>query len=334
MKSLLPITYCLLCLIILSCERNDSYKFPKSYEEYLSDKIIEQIELREDEIFIMSYFFDRTNQPPYSSMLPVRFQITVINDKYFKYNERVPGGVMEIDPNGGLYLSSVGELFRIENSGDLIPVLRTDSFCIRDYTFDQQGNTWLTGDPGFLYWNGSERFYYNSSNSIIPTNITHGIAIDSFDVKWITLDFHGLLKITGNTWEIIENDEIPGLTESSYLYNPLTDNENRIWFHVHRPDTSYTQSNLLIYDGSEWSYSPPFESGNGLLKTDKYGNIWAINNEIEDGYLLNSSIYYYENETWVNYPILIPEKTMVITLNADEEHLYLGTTKGLYIMKR
>jgi hypothetical protein len=334
MKSLYPIPFLLLCLVVLSCERNDSYKFPQSYEEYLSDKIIEQIELRDDEIFILSYFFDRENLPPYSSMLPVKHQLTVIKSNDYKVNDKIPGGVMKHSANGEVYLSSLGQLFRIEDVRNLIPVINCDSFYIRDYAFDKQGNAWLTGEPGIMHWREGELYNYNSSNSPLTTDITHGVAVDAFDIKWIMLDFAGILKITGSTWEIIENNEIPGLTEFSYLYNPFVDNQNRVWFHVYRPDTTYTRSNLLIYDGTEWKYSPPFDGGNAVVKADKYGNIWAIVNKIDEGSLAGSSIFLYENDRWIPYPVFIPEGTMIITLNADTEKLYLGTTSGLILLDR
>ncbi|MGC9343576.1 MAG: hypothetical protein ACP5E3_12805 [Bacteroidales bacterium] len=334
MKSLLPLAVFIIVSGLFSCEKNEVSKLPDSYQEYLSDKIIEQIGLRDEEIYIISYFFDRNNLPPYSSMLPVKHQLTIIKKNDYKVNDKIPGGAMKPCANGKVYLSSLGQLFRIEDAGNLIPVINCDSFYIRDYAFDKQGNAWLTGEPGIMHWREGELYNYNSSNSPLTTHITHGVAVDTFDIKWIMLDFAGILKITGSRWEIIENNEIPGLTEFSYLYNPFVDNQNRVWFHVYRPDTTYTRSNILIYDRTEWKYSPSFDGGNAVVKADKYGNIWAIVNEIDEGSFAGSSIFLYENDRWIPYPVFIPEGTMIITLNADTEKLYLGTTSGLIILER
>lgn len=334
MKRIFPPLFLLIITGMISCEKNNLSNLPDSCQEYLSDKIIEQIEIRDDELFILSYFFDRENLPPYSSMLPVRYQLTVIKENDYKVNDKIPGGAMKLCANNEVFLSSGDQLYRIDNARNLVPLIKCEGFYIRDYAFDKQGNAWLSGEPGIMHQDEGGMINFTSSNSPLPTDITHGIAIDSFDVKWIMLDFEGILKIEETIWNVIENEDIPGLTEFSYLYNPIADNQNRLWFHVFNPDTTYTRSNLLIYDGAEWKYAPPFEKGNAVIKPDKYGNIWAIVNVIEEGNFEGSSVFQYENDIWVNYPIAIPGNVMVITLNADDENIYLGTTAGLYLQLR
>ena len=332
MKSfLISFTIFLSLLILPSCENNTDKPVYKSYIDYLSDKSIESIHILDNDIWVLSSkICDTCYVPPEMSSIPMISQLTIINDTSFDFEEPTSFSSQAVGHRGSLYAASFNKILKLNGINDYEVILETGDFDFYYFAFDRNNNIWLSGYNGIAFWNGSELEVYNTSNSELPSDITHGLAIDNTGNVWIALDFEGVLKISGDKWEVISNIEIPGLKSSSNLRSPIVDTENNIWFSVYNSDTT---SNILKYDGEDWNYEYPNQSGAGNIKIDSNGNIWIITNESENYSYKRSTLTYLQNNEWISFDVSKIE-SYILTVNSDNETVYIGTVEGLKVMKK
>ena len=314
-----------------SCEREDSNYRYNSYIDYLSDKAILSIRIINDNIWILSSKQCETCYvAPQMSFRPTITQLTLINDSSFDYEEPTSVGIPCPDSKGDLYTAASNKIYKLNNIKDYELILETGNFYFNSFAFDKNDNIWLSGYNGIAFWNGNELKVYNTNNSELPSDITHGLTIDNSGNVWVTLDFNGLLKISGDDWEIIPNSAIPGLTDYSYLNSPIVDNENNIWFIVFSPDTN---SNILVYDSKEWIYQYPNQNGYGTINIDSQGIFWIIISEYENYSFKKSTLAYLFNNEWTNFDVSMID-TKILTLNAEDKKIFIGTVEGLVVIDR
>lgn len=331
MKTLIKIWTIILLLGFLSCEKNDSHIKYKSFSDYLSDKAILSIQLYDNNIWILSTkVCDNCYVSPEMSSIPMVSQLTMINNSGFDYEEPTLVSTPTMDHQGNLYTASRNKMYKLMGIKDYELIFETKDFNFFDFAFDKNDNIWLSGDNGIAFWNGKELKIFNTSNSELPSNIIHGLAIDNSDNVWVALDFKGLLKINGDKWEIIPNSEIPGLNTYSYLNNPIVDNANNIWYNVFSPNAT---SSFLRFDGVNWHYEYPNQLGYGVLNIDSKGTLWVINTKIENSVFKRSTLTYLQNNEWINFDVSII-KSRILTVNSDDKKVYIGTTEGLLVVEK
>ncbi len=335
------IRFLIIILLIgcISCEKNESNLIKETTIinvsdkaiKYLSDKAILSIQIYGKSIWILSSkYCDTCYVAPHISFRPIISQLTLIKNSSFEYEEPTSVGMPCMNHKGILFTASGNKVYKINNIKDYELVLETGDFHFNSMAFDQNDNIWFSGYNGIAFWDGNVLKVYNKSNSELPTDIIHGLAIDNSGNVWATLDFKGLLKISGDEWEIIPNSEISGLNEYSYLYYPIVDNENNIWFGVISPDTN---SNILVFDTKEWSYQYPNQFGYGIINIDLKGTIWIINSEYENHTFKKSTLTYLINNEWIDFDVSMIE-SKILTINADDEHVFIGTVNGLVIVDK
>jgi streptogramin lyase len=264
------------------------------------------------------------------SHIPTIRQITLISDSGFEYDEPASVGIPCTDSKGNLYTSSGNKIYKLNNIKDYELIFETGDFHFNSFTFDSNDNIWFSGYNGIAFWNGLELKVYNTNNSELPSDITHGHAIDNAGNVWVTLDFIGLLQISEEEWEIIPNSSIPGLSNYSYLKSPIVDKDNNIWFSVFSPDTN---SSILVYNGNEWIYQYPNQSGYGIINIDSQCTIWIINSEYENNSFKKSTLVYLQNDNWSNFDVSMIDK-QILTVNANDKKVFIGTGEGLVIIDR
>lgn len=331
MKTLIKHLTIILLLGFFSCEKNDSYLNNESYLDYLSDKAIVSIRIFDDNIWILSTKeCDTCYVAPHMSFRPMISQLTVINDSSYDYEEPTFVSIPTMDHQGNLYTTSQNKIFKFNGIKDYEIILETGDFNFNYFKFDKNDNIWFGGYNGIAFWNSSELKIYNTSNSELPSDITHGLAIDNTGSVWIALDFKGLLKITDDKWEIISNSEIPGLKTYSYLRSLIVDNENNIWFNVFSSDTT---SSILKYDGKNWNYQYPNQNGYGTINIDSKGIFWIINSEYENYSFKKSTLTYLQNNEWIDFDVSMI-KSKILTVNADDRNVYIGTVEGLIVIDK
>lgn len=331
MKTTSKILILFLLLGIFSCEKEDTNPRHNSYIDYLSDKAIISIRIINDNIWILSSKqCDTCYVALHMSFRPTISQLTLIKDSSFEYEEPTSFGIPCINHKGILFAASGNNVYKINNIKDYELVLETGGFNFNSMAFDKNDNIWLSGYNGIAFWNGNELKVYDTNNSDLPSDITHGLTIDNSNNVWVTLDFKGLLKITGDDWEIIPYSEIPGLNEYSYLYSPIVDNKNNIWFNVFSPDTN---SSILLYDSKEWIYQYPNQNGYGTINIDSQGTFWIINSEYDNFSFKNSTLAYLKNNEWINCDVSMIE-SKILTVNAYDRNIFIGTVNGLVVINK
>jgi ligand-binding sensor domain-containing protein len=80
---------------------------------------------------------------------------------------------------------------------------------------------------------------YNSSNSGLPINWVHSLAIDGLNNKWIGTYWNGLIKYDGFDWTSYS------LCPSDFVTTLAVDKNNNLWA---------TACELVKYDGFDWTY--------------------------------------------------------------------------------
>jgi ligand-binding sensor domain-containing protein len=312
---------------LFACE-HEVDKPPGSYLEYLSDKAIVSIQIFDQSTWILSVKqCDTCYVSPTMSFRPTISQLTLITDSSFGYDEPTDLVIPCQDSKGVLYTASYNKVYKINDINDYSLVLETGDFYFTRFSFDKNDHIWFSGYDGIAYWDGFELNIFNEGNSELPSHITHGLTIDDSGIVWVASDHSGLLRISQDNWKIIPNSEIPGLRFNSYLRNPIADSENMIWFEVFNTDTI---SNILTYDNIDWEYRFSEPSKYSRLNIDSKGTIWVINNYFNDSGFDRSTLHYYLNGEWISFDVS-DIKSQILTINADESNVYIGTLNGLFL---
>lgn len=328
MKAQIKFLIILVIFGLLSCEKNDSLEKEKTYLEYLKDKTVIGIYIHGDTKYILtSRHCDTCYVAPHMSHIPTIEEWTVIKDStYENFSPTEFSGLPIYDNHGNEYKILDNILYRMQNNGENEKILSRDVFAFTSFTFDSEDNIWFYGDNiGIAFWNKNDIEIYATANSKLPTDNIHGLKIDKSGVIWVSLDFKGLLRIENENWKIIPNEEIPGLTEYSYLRGPKIIAENSVWFEVFSPDTS---SNILKLENNNWLYEFPDTSAYCNLVQDSKETIWAITNHYDLSNYQFTTLRYYENNSWIDFNIS-DINTKIITVNADDITVYIGTLNGL-----
>lgn len=329
MKSIHILLAILTLATVASCERENS---PESYLDYLSDKTINGIHLIGDTVYVQTWRqCKECDVPSYMSYIPGVHEWTLISGTTYKnYSLADFSGIPVKDNKGDRYIAKGNTIYKLIDR-EYKTLLNTGNFTFNEFTFDNENNIWLSGsNTGIAFWNKSELKTYNTQNSQLPTNITHGLAVDNSGTVWVSLDFKGLLKITNGQWQIIPNDQIPGLDKYSYLQGPRVITANSVWFEVFSPDTT---SNILRFENSNWKYEFPEAGVHSILNKDSQGTVWAISHHNENSKFKRSTLKYYRNNEWIDFNVS-DINLFITTVNADDSKVYIGTVNGLVVKTR
>lgn len=312
----------ILIIILVSCEKEEIGITNKAYLDFLKDKSISEIKIVDNTIYIESIKKCETCGPKEHNDT---IYWTVIKQSSFEtYLDSDFSGVPQKDSKGNYYIGSYKSLYKLSQLGNYELILNTGDFYFQYFTIDKQDNIWFYGDnDGIAYWNHSKLEIYNSENTILPSDYYHcNLAIDESNNVWVaSIGSAGLIKIESDNWTLIPGSEIPGFTEYSYLSYPLVDNENGVWFEVYS-SSSGTKFVKLIDD--EWTLQYPPTSRH-LIK-DSENVMWAISYQISDG---EDALRYLSGNQWNEVEISSIDYD-IITVNADNSTIYIGTSKGLF----
>lgn len=326
MKSVTTLLISFLLLVLASCEKESEQSKPESYLDYLSDKMIVSIKIFDHTKWINSTCVCTTcNVPPHMSSIPMLNQLTRVHEEYFSYDESEVISSPIADRDGNLYVSIGNGVYKLNDINDYLLVVETGDFYFNSFAFDNDGNIWFGAFNGIAFWNKQELKIFDESNTDLPTNADHGLVADNEGTIWAAIGFEGLLKIEQNNWQFITNSEIPGLNENACLQKTLIDANNNLWFEVFN---SGTASSILKYENEQWQYEFT-EQGDAIeLQVDSKGTIWLINKIFGEGELLNQSLQYYDGSSWIDFDVS-DINDPILTVNADNEKVYIGTMNGL-----
>jgi len=329
MKTRITILMIIVIFGFISCEKDNNVYRNISYIDYLKDKTIVAINIVDDIKYIFtSKYCDTCYVAPDMSHIPTIEEWTVVkNDSIFEnYAPNKFSGLPKSDNKGQLYLARANIIYKINDNGEYEELVNAGEYIFQSFTFDNNDNIWFYGDNnGIAFWNKSEFKIYNTQNSLLPTDRIHGLAVDKSGVVWISLDFKGLLKIEQGIWTVIPNSEIPGLSRYSYLRGPKIVIDNSVWFEVFSPDTT---SNVLKFEKGNWIYEFPDDTKYCNIQIDSKGTIWAINNHYNYSEYKYSTLKYYKDNSWFDFDIS-GINSQILTVNADDKKIYIGTIRGL-----
>jgi ligand-binding sensor domain-containing protein len=111
------------------------------------------------------------------------------------------------------------------------------------------------------YW-----LVYNTSNSPLPDNQVHALAIDDSDVKWIGTS-NGLARFDGTSW--VTYDTTNSALSSNFITCIATTDQGIIWIG--------TNKGLVHYNGSTWTVQNNLKDDfiTKLFYDGKTGILWV-----------------------------------------------------------
>ncbi len=113
--------------------------------------------------------------------------------------------------------------------------------------------------------------FYNRSNSPMPSNAVSVITTDAFGNKWIGTNYLGVLKFSGDKWNLISSDSYSGDGNSPNAIMP--DTHGNLW-------VGYQDGGLSVFNDSNhtdyhtWNSSLPSEHVYSIA-IDKNGIVWV-----------------------------------------------------------
>lgn len=308
---------------------------PSMTSEFLAQKSITDIRIFNDEVWFRSERpCDTCSNLSTSSARPLISQLSRLKGSDFRFDESQELKIPVADIRGNLYTATKTEILKINDIKNYTAVLKTGDFVINKFVFDKNDHIWISGSKGIAHWDGAKITFYNTSTSKITSDITHGIAVDQSGTIWVPMDIgKGLLKIPEGKMErmeIIPYNQISSDIDNFYLINPQVDKENRVWFTVFNSPTS---SNVVCFDGNSWITEFPDILPDGKLFVDSQGTIWRLNHIIGTSSIMKFTLQYLNGTNWIDYDVS-DIKHLILSLDADLQNLYLGTSNGLVVKGR
>jgi len=162
---------------------------------------------------------------------------------------------------------------------------------------------------------------WNSSNSIIPENLSRNIAMDSNGVIWYCTD-NGLVRMADDAhWEIFNGINVKALSGKNnitWTTGMAVDKANNVWV------KSFDY--VVKYDGKKWT---KFDTSNSPLKlvqkicVDKNGIIW---------FCTYQGLIKYDGKSWTKYTISnskIASDNVKEVYVGNDETIWIATDKGI-----
>ena len=197
---------------------------------------------------------------------------------------------LKFNDDGTLWFGSEGENFDgcfgyLTKEGELKSVTNYNGLYITKIDFDKQEHVWLsTIYDGIAYYDGTDLKLFNSKNSPIPSDNTHGLSIDEDDNVWFGCD-NLLFKYDGTAFT---SYQVPA---GKSVFDLLIDGDV-IWVAT-RGDGLFRFEDGK-FERVDYGVSPMTTNGMAFCSAaDDKGNVWIGTSE--------SLLKYDENGQWSSY---------------------------------
>jgi ligand-binding sensor domain-containing protein len=227
-----------------------------------------------------------------------------------------------------VYLLQGNRLYLLSETGNIQVVLNTNNDQFIDFALDQHGNIWLWNYDKIAYWDHNDLILYSIQDSLSPDDKVNGLTVDYSGKVWVGSDYN-LVKIDAGKWTIIPYNQITGLEGNVRLYNPISTEDNSVWFEI----GFSTQNSIVRFKDETMTFFNPDTTKYSYLVQDAEGTLWAISGHYgfnEKGYtiLLYSTLRYFHDEAWVDVDVS-DIKQFINTVNVSESKILIGTNSGI-----
>lgn len=151
-------------------------------------------------------------------------------------------------------------------------------FGVNDIAFDKDNTLWMATRIGILKYEADKWKLYDTSNSVLTSNLFYQLDMDSKGNLWAaTYPPGNFAKWDGKKWEMFEEPIPPGQSKQrfpgNYIYSMLVNQYDDIL------SGSQFHGSLALFNGIEMegiaTPLPPSEMGVSSLEEDADGNIWV-----------------------------------------------------------
>ncbi|MFN8255523.1 MAG: hypothetical protein U0W24_07535 [Bacteroidales bacterium] len=343
MKKLIFLTFLLIILSFVGCEKEKSYRVFNEVSFISDEKILQ-------EYFVTAIDFDSKGVAWIGTFNQglIKYDhgyVTVYNtensplDSSYIYDVKVDKKDVVWIGSNGLIKFDGNAFTRYDNSNSLIPENFVSAIAI-----DKINHLWLSSSRfqqgGLVEFDGTNWKLFTPDNSAMPCHLITDIEIDSLNNIWIALgekvNHVSLVKISNQNWSLI-TDENFGF-EPYYWGTLVSTPDNSVVASIDYGLSSLfdiSRPNLIIGNKNKWKINNPTDAGGnslGYVRTlccDKKGLIWAaldLNPEYKKLAVYNGQKWFVNNDNL--------ESTDIFTMKADNENrIWLGTGSGIQIIK-
>jgi ligand-binding sensor domain-containing protein len=183
---------------------------------------------------------------------------------------------LEWDHNGNLWvLRASDNLFSVRYRGQWyryrlndVPAIIGSFLC---FAQGIDGSMWIGTDNGLLNYDGFSFTHTEPSAYHAGAHSIESIAVDERGDKWLSLRYDGLRHEVNGEWTVVE--EVADLAAQHGVKKVICGTYPEVWA------TLYSQGGLLHFDGTDWEYLSPENSGliDGYITDilcDHLGRIW------------------------------------------------------------
>ncbi len=196
------------------------------------------------------------------------------------------------DRNDNLWvLRASDNLFSVRSRGHWyryrlndVPAIIGSFLC---FTQGIDGSMWIGTDNGLLNYDGFTFSHTQTSEYQGGAHSIESIAVDEKGDKWLSLRYDGLRREVNGEWMVVE--EVATLAAQHGVKKVICGTYPEVWA------TLYSQGGVLHFDGNDWEYLLPENSGltDGYITDilrDNLGRIWFSSQSSVSVYSPNSPI--------------------------------------------
>jgi ligand-binding sensor domain-containing protein len=221
-----------------------------------------------------------------------------------------------IDGQGNKWIGTPGALAKFDGVKWTIYPVGVDALAI-----DGRGNIWIAS-AGLVKFDGVNWTVYNTSNSGLPVNGIHKIAIDRQGNVWIGTIGGGLVKFDGINWTVY-NRSNSGLPYD-WVYEIAIDAQGNKWIGTYQ---GLLGGGLAKFDGVNWTVYNTSNSG----LPDNFANAITIDDKGNKWIGTRGGLVKFDGVNWISYNTSssgLPDNNIYAIAIDGQGNKWIGTYYG------
>ena len=261
------------CSNLDDIDENETKEFVRSYTEKMPGEFLYNMTIDNNGMFyFISGEFDKEayeKLSPTSSYIPFKYYLSRKKEDNgnFEILAEIFEGKLCFDKNNQLWALSSNIIYKLDdrtfNKTKILDLNGKIAGSLYFITVDNDNNIWAGGlQSGLCKIDDKLNVtHYAESNSKLPTNSMTNIHIDKNNNIWIALWSTGVLKISGNQWDVF--DRYNSTMSAEKIWSLVTDKNGDLW--IGAGLFNETGTSLMRFDGDKWETVKPRNDKNEIV---------------------------------------------------------------------